>query len=145
MGKMKMLEDELGQKQEDLEGIVREHARKKQEVEVFTTQQDETAKFLIACLQDVKQQIITVVREQKDNQLEPEITVMPGQLDELSLEQRERALSYLLEKLHAFQSSKQQRLLGLGRGVDTGLVLPPITSAKADPFYGGSGAAGNDF
>ena len=67
---------------------------------------------------------------------------MPGRLDELSLEQRERALSYLLEKLHAFQSSKQQRLLGLGRGMDSGLVLPPISSAKHDPWYGGQG--GND-
>lgn len=139
--KMKQLEEELGQKQDDFDGLNREHERRRQEVEMYQTQQDETAKFLIACLQDVKQQIITVVREQRDEEAEPEITVMPGRLDELSLEQRERALSYLLEKLHAFQSSKQQRLLGLGRGMETGLVLPPIASSKADAYYGGGGGA----
>eukprot|EP00239_Pterosperma_sp_CCMP1384_P004132 CAMPEP_0197853914 /NCGR_PEP_ID=MMETSP1438-20131217/23662_1 /TAXON_ID=1461541 /ORGANISM="Pterosperma sp., Strain CCMP1384" /LENGTH=510 /DNA_ID=CAMNT_0043468489 /DNA_START=481 /DNA_END=2010 /DNA_ORIENTATION=- len=141
--KLKSLEEEVNAKQDDFDALSREHDRKKADVEAFQTQQDETAKFLIACLQDVKQQIITVVREQREDGSEPEITVMPGRLDELSLEQRERALSYLLEKLHAFQSSKQQRLLGLGRGMDLGLVLPPISSAKQDPWYGGA-AGGQD-
>lgn len=45
-----------------------------------------------------------------------------GRLEELSLEQRERAICYLLEKLHAFQSSKQQRLIGLGRAFEQALV-----------------------
>ena len=57
--KMRQLEEELNQKQDDWDNLNREHERKRQEVEAFQTQQDETAKFLIACLQDVKQQIIT--------------------------------------------------------------------------------------
>jgi hypothetical protein len=47
-------------------------------MEVFQAQQDEVAKFLISCLQDVKAQIVTVVREQKEGEDEPEISVMPG-------------------------------------------------------------------
>lgn len=47
---------------------------------MFRAQQDEVAKFLITCLQDVKAQIVTVVREQKDGEAEPEISVMPGAL-----------------------------------------------------------------
>eukprot|EP00238_Polyblepharides_amylifera_P010930 CAMPEP_0196590072 /NCGR_PEP_ID=MMETSP1081-20130531/65461_1 /TAXON_ID=36882 /ORGANISM="Pyramimonas amylifera, Strain CCMP720" /LENGTH=518 /DNA_ID=CAMNT_0041913055 /DNA_START=52 /DNA_END=1605 /DNA_ORIENTATION=+ len=123
-------EEELQHRSEEVEQVSRLMFKSQQEVEQVQAQQDEVAKFLITCLQDVKQQIITVVREQMDDESEAEITVLPGRLEELSLEQRERAICYLLEKLHAFQSSKQQRLLGLhrGGGADTGLVLPPIST-----------------
>ena len=73
--------------------------------------------------------------------------VIRGNLEELSVDQRERALGYLLEKLHHHQASRQQRLLGLGRPADSSLVLPPIgvgasaVSAVSGPDLGVSGFA----
>ena len=78
-----------------------------------------------------------------------QVTVLPGKLEELGLEQRERAICYLLEKLHAFQSSKQQRLLGLHRNHhQDGLVrndnpsnttsitpLHPLLNPSVTPLY----------
>mmetsp|Transcript_26507 Transcript_26507/g.50366 ORF Transcript_26507/g.50366 Transcript_26507/m.50366 type:complete len:539 (+) Transcript_26507:469-2085(+) len=127
-GRLMETQEELSQRTDEAHTLSRTVDRSKSEVEMFRAQQDEVAKFLITCLQDVKAQIVTVVREQKDGEAEPEISVMPGRLEELSLEQRERAICYLLEKLHAFQSSKQQRLIGLGRAFEQALSLPPIAS-----------------
>jgi hypothetical protein len=68
------------------------------------------------------------------------VSIEPGKLEELSLEQRERALAYLLEKLHVFQSSKQQRVLGLSHQLDPAVSLPPIASSpvrhQAREVYG---------
>lgn len=134
--RLKEVEEELTQRNDEAENLTRHAEKTRGQMEVFQAQQDEVAKFLISCLQDVKAQIVTVVREQKEGADEPEISVMPGRLEDLSLEQRERAICYLLEKLHAFQSSKQQRLLGLNRGFEQALTLPPIAS-------GGTGGVGN--
>jgi hypothetical protein len=41
---------------------------------IYTEQQDEVAKFLITCLQDVKAQIVNVVREQTDEDEEPQVS-----------------------------------------------------------------------
>jgi hypothetical protein len=54
------------------------------------------------------------------------VSLEPGRLEELSVEQRERALCYLLEKLHVFQSSKQHRVLGLSHQLDPAVSLPPL-------------------
>jgi hypothetical protein len=43
---------------------------------VYTEQQDEVAQFLITCLQDVKAQIVNVVREQTEDDDEPEVCVL---------------------------------------------------------------------
>ena len=68
------------------------------------------------------------------------MSIEPGKLEELSLEQRERALAYLLEKLHVFQSSKQQRVLGLSHQLDPAVSLPPIATSpvrhQAREVYG---------
>ena len=68
------------------------------------------------------------------------MSIEPGKLEELSLEQRERALAYLLEKLHVFQSSKQQRVLGLSHQLDPAVSLPPFASSpvrhQAREVYG---------
>jgi len=45
---------------------------------IYTEQQDEVAKFLITCLQDVKAQIVNVVREQTDEDEEPEVSDASG-------------------------------------------------------------------
>ena len=37
----------------------------------------------------------------------PDVAVLPGRLEDLSVEQRERVLSHLLERLHAFTKSQQ--------------------------------------
>ena len=60
-----------------------------------------------------------------------------GRLEDLSLEQRERAICYLLEKLHTFQSSKQQRLLGLNRGFEQALVRAQSPWAGYPPSWPG--------
>mmetsp|Transcript_46176 Transcript_46176/g.76941 ORF Transcript_46176/g.76941 Transcript_46176/m.76941 type:complete len:534 (-) Transcript_46176:917-2518(-) len=133
------LEDELNVNREEMIAVKLRADHKTEEAEVLREQQDEVARFLITCLSDVKKQIVTVVREhQDDDDDDPEVMVLPGKLDELNLEQRERAICYLLEKLHAFQSSKQLRLLGLHRNHHNS--LPPI-SGRENEGYGGSGAA----
>lgn len=63
--------------------------------------QDEATKFLLNCLADVKQQIVTVVKEKTEGTGDVDVSVLPGQLDELSLKQRERALEVLLSRLES--------------------------------------------
>eukprot|EP00240_Pyramimonas_obovata_P004772 CAMPEP_0118924344 /NCGR_PEP_ID=MMETSP1169-20130426/2521_1 /TAXON_ID=36882 /ORGANISM="Pyramimonas obovata, Strain CCMP722" /LENGTH=416 /DNA_ID=CAMNT_0006865445 /DNA_START=354 /DNA_END=1601 /DNA_ORIENTATION=+ len=100
---------ELLVQKEEMDQLVRHAERKTAEAEALREEQDEAARFLITCLSDVKKQIVTVVREMEvdgDDDDRDDVTVLPGKLEELGLEQRERAICYLLEKLHAFQSSK---------------------------------------
>ena len=141
------LQGELDRCYADLEEAKAEAEAREEEVKAFDVRQDETARFLITCLQDVKKQIVTVVRDVDGENEKEETRVLQGRLDELSADQRERALGYLLERLHTFQSSKQHRLLGLGRPVDDHLVLPPISSAAAaqDPFAGFGAGPGRGF
>ncbi|KAG2424476.1 hypothetical protein HXX76_014528 [Chlamydomonas incerta] len=122
------------------------------EAAALTTGYDDTARFLLACMADVRDKVVTVVRTTTtaaaaDDRLPPlagassgqegaggsrsgsppppgvgaasssagggggDITVLPGRLEELSAEQRERVLGWLLERLHVFSA---QRGLGLG-------------------------------
>jgi hypothetical protein len=69
-----------------------------------------------------------------------DVRVIRGQLEELSSDQRERALGYLLEKLHHHQASRQQRLLGLGRPAEGSLVLPPIDQTSSGMLGAVTGA-----
>eukprot|EP00803_Ostreobium_quekettii_P004601 evm.model.scf_1052.4 EVM.evm.TU.scf_1052.4 scf_1052:32928-39739(+) len=61
---------------------------------------DGTAKFIAKCMEDVHKKLVTVVPDEGHGVGKPSYLLMPGRLEELSLEQRERALSYLLGKLH---------------------------------------------
>eukprot|EP00899_Mesostigma_viride_P020212 jgi/Mesvir1/28192/Mv04747-RA.1 len=116
------------------------------DLESQQAEMDATAKFLVTCLQDVKRQIVTVVREGKSEEdgegTAGDLVVLPGRLEELNLKQREKALGYLLSKLHAFQSSKQTRMLGLGlpTSASENFILPPISQRGekgADSGLGG--------
>ncbi len=74
--------------------------------------QDTTVRFLTQCLEDVRSKIVTLVREEGGVEAEgsaaaaaelglgDNVTVVTGRLEELSVEQRERVLAYLLEKMH---------------------------------------------
>jgi len=84
--------------------------------DVFRRTQDETSNFLVACLEEVKDQIITVVNDENSEGEEEarggakgDVRVIRGNLEELSVEQRERALGYLLEKLHHHQAGELLR------------------------------------
>lgn len=136
------LEKQLAQTSADHESLRAEHARKGEQLENLMASQDEAVHFLVACLQDVKRQIVTVVDgvggggaggAAASGGVGPDLVMLPGRLEELSLEQRERALGYLLERMHSFMNSKHQSLLGIGRAQhDSGLVLPPIASTVTD-------------
>lgn len=152
---MSKLQIEIADRYAELDHIVMEREDAFADLDAFRASQNETSSFLIRCLAEVKDQIITVVEEESyDNgalsrdspspesprvenregsgtngangQEKDNVRIIRGQLEELSVEQRERALGYLLEKLHHHQASRQQRLLGLGQPIDGALVLPPI-------------------
>lgn len=133
------LEKQLSQTTADHEALRMEHVKKNEQLDSFMSSQDEAVRFLVACLQDVKRQIVTVVDGASGGAAggsssagASELVMLPGRLEELSLEQRERALGYLLERMHSFTSTKQKSLLGIGRPqADSGFVLPPIAAAGA--------------
>ena len=116
------LEKQLSQTTADHEALRMEHVKKNEQLDSFMSSQDEAVCFLVACLQDVKRQIVTVVDGASGGAASgssaagaSELVMLPGRLEELSLEQRERALGYLLERMHSFTSTKQKSLLGIGR------------------------------
>ena len=151
------LQREIAERTGELDTLLMEREDAREELDVFMRTQDETSNFLVKCLGEVKDQIITVVAEGgggaggrggggggDDSDEEgggagtsdgggggDDMRVIRGRLEELSTEQRERALGYLLEKLHHHQSSRQQRLLGLGRPAEGSLVLPPIDQSSS--------------
>eukprot|EP00803_Ostreobium_quekettii_P003293 evm.model.scf_465EXC.1 EVM.evm.TU.scf_465EXC.1 scf_465EXC:6130-9534(-) len=61
---------------------------------------DGTAKFLAQCMEDVHKKVVTVVAEEGGGVDRQGYLLIPGRLEELSLNQREKVLSYLLGKLH---------------------------------------------
>ncbi|EFJ51363.1 hypothetical protein VOLCADRAFT_103408 [Volvox carteri f. nagariensis] len=120
---------------------------------------DETAKFLLQCMADVREKVVTVVREERvlapegssdsagggsgsggggGPQSVADITVLPGRLEELSLEQRERVLAWLLERLHVYTVNR-----GLtGPGLGLGFASEPFAAAAAGIAAAGSGLVG---
>lgn len=91
----------------------------------WTSKSDQAVSFLMTCLEDVKDKIVSVegpggggegdewdngphfkfgVSETVMNDLP---SVVPGRLDDLNAEQRERVLSHLLERLNIFTRSQQ--------------------------------------
>ena len=55
------LEKQLSQTTADHEALRMEHVKKNEQLDSFMSSQDEAVCFLVACLQDVKRQIVTVV------------------------------------------------------------------------------------
>ena len=118
----------------------------------------------MSCLEDVKDKIVTLERPEDSAPAGglslygggggggipepplPDVAVLPGRLEDLGPEQRERVLSHLLERLHAFTKSQQleaatavsrasplqnARRSGPGMGSPSGLQglsLPKISS-----------------
>ncbi|GAX79973.1 hypothetical protein CEUSTIGMA_g7412.t1 [Chlamydomonas eustigma] len=89
-------------------------------IEVWSARHNQATQFLMTCLEDVKDKIVTLEKpssagfQGSSNSAFglpepplPEVAVLPGRLDDLSLEQRERVLSHLLERLHAFTKAQQ--------------------------------------
>ncbi|KAG2430972.1 hypothetical protein HYH02_013505 [Chlamydomonas schloesseri] len=144
---------QLEEKTAEAEQLRERLESKTAEAAALTSGYDDTARFLLACMADVRDKVVTVVRtttttaaaaDDSGGRLPPvagaegssragsptqppggaasssvaaggggggDITVLPGRLDELSAEQRERVLAWLLERLHVFSA---QRGLGLG-------------------------------
>ncbi|KAG2488088.1 hypothetical protein HYH03_013391 [Edaphochlamys debaryana] len=157
---------------------------KSSEVVAMSSSFDDTARFLLSCVADVREKVVTVVREERlpggsgPRPPSPEgssaaagaagagggavadITVLPGRLDELSLEQRERVLAWLLERLHVYSVNRGLAGPGIGPlggvpgladgpggaagpggrgGADassSGVTLPPIPSFNRRQYAG---------
>lgn len=72
----------------------------------WTSQHDQAMHFLMSCLEDVKSKIVTVERPDSPGYDEggfgDDVSVIPGSLEDLGPEQRERVLGHLLERLQVF-------------------------------------------
>lgn len=171
------LQHEIAERTGELDHLLAERESRRAALDVFRRNQDETTHFLIKCLNEVKDQIITVVEEESqegggdggragdgdvgsasddddDNNhiggrgngggggggRDSNVRVIRGRLEDLSGEQHERALSYLLDKLHHHQSSRQQRLLSLGSFAEGSSALPPIDQPSSGALGAVSGA-----
>ena len=94
------------------------------QIEVWSARHNQATQFLISCLEDVKDKIVTLERPRDGGYPSPnpspfgaiardlppplsDVAVLPGRLEDLSAEQRERVLSHLLERLRAFTKSQQ--------------------------------------
>ncbi|MEW5319047.1 MAG: hypothetical protein WDW38_010223 [Sanguina aurantia] len=82
---------------------------------------DDAARFLLTCLADVRQKIVTVVQPDSnaEDDGEARVSVEAGQLDELDLQQRDRVLTWLIDKLHAYT---------LSASLHSGATAPPPPS-----------------
>mmetsp|Transcript_5179 Transcript_5179/g.11289 ORF Transcript_5179/g.11289 Transcript_5179/m.11289 type:complete len:601 (-) Transcript_5179:161-1963(-) len=99
---------------------------KSTELDTWNARYGQAVQFLMRCLEDVREKIVTVVRSEDvggpsglggyggygdsygaEESPGADISVLPGRLEDLSWDQRERVLAYLLEKLHVFQRSQQ--------------------------------------
>eukprot|EP00798_Chlamydomonas_sp_ICE-L_P009811 gene9811-7699_t len=137
----KQTEEELAKRnnvyQKTIKSLCQRHLGvKTTELDKWTARYDSTAQFLMRCMDDVKEKVVTMVRHDSQFMDEPEVTLLPGNLDDLSNSQRERILAYLLEKMHVFVRSlglPEQSSSALGRHPPTSpgssaMVLPPIPS-----------------
>ncbi|GLC46586.1 hypothetical protein PLESTB_001618000 [Pleodorina starrii] len=143
---------QLEEKSAEAEQLRERLDAKTAEADAVSASYDETARFLLQCIADVREKVVTVVREER--LLPPaaegsggsagggggavaDITVLPGRLEELSLEQRERVLAWLLERLHVYTVNR-----GLtGPGLGLGLGSEPFAAAAAG-IVGSLGAGG---
>ena len=100
---------------------------KQAQLNAWTTKHDQAASFLMSCIEDVKDKIVSVqgpggedwdspfgskhegVSESVLNDLP---SMVPGRLDDLNADQRERVLSHLLERLNIFTRSQQLEAAG---------------------------------
>ncbi len=90
------------------------------QMDSWTSQHDQAMHFLMSCLEDVKSKIVTVERpdspgyydEGGGGGLGDDVSVIPGSLEDLGPEQRERVLGHLLERLQVFT---KVRVCGGGR------------------------------
>ncbi|GFR49769.1 hypothetical protein Agub_g11933, partial [Astrephomene gubernaculifera] len=146
-GHLHLAQLQLEEKSAELEQLREKLDSKTAEAASLTSQYDDTARFLLQCVADVRDKVVTVVREERVQPQEgaagggqqppgADITaVLPGRLEELSLEQRERVLAWMLERLHVYTVNR-----GLtGPGVGLGLALGEQFSAGG--ALGGSGLA----
>lgn len=96
---------------------------------------EETVRFLLKCMEDVRAKIVTVVTEQHPHTPEPDIQLIPGRLEELSSEQRERVLAYLVDKLRAWQQREKDGMaVPVPPAANPALFPPPPSTLR-----GGSG------
>ena len=115
----------------------------------------------MACLEDVKDKIVTLERPEESAPWPPasssafspfgaipepplpDVAVLPGRLEDLGPEQRERVLSHLLERLHAFTKSQQLEAATAMGGGGGGLTrLSPQQQARRSGAGMGSPSGG---
>mmetsp|Transcript_31038 Transcript_31038/g.73792 ORF Transcript_31038/g.73792 Transcript_31038/m.73792 type:complete len:572 (-) Transcript_31038:333-2048(-) len=94
----------VGEKVHEVEMLTEELRKGQARLKELEDRYDDTAKFLTACLGDVKRKIVTITRSENENG-QDQVQLQPGRLEELGLEQRELALTYLLERLHVYQAT----------------------------------------
>ena len=133
-------------------------SEKSVQIELWSARHNQATQFLMTCLEDVKDKIVTLERPPREGGSSPspplglipspfgrsipepplpDVAVLPGRLEDLSVEQRERVLSHLLERLHAFTKSQQLEAATAltsspqqqaRRGGSNSISLPSITA-----------------
>lgn len=133
------------------------------QIDVWSARHNQASQFLMTCLEDVKEKIVTLERPATDEDGGnavfpsptappplyrpspfgggipepplPDVAVLPGRLEDLSAEQRERVLAHLLERLHTFTKSQQLEAATAVGGSSGGLMLRSFLL----PATGGAG------
>ena len=138
------------------------------QIDLWSVRHNQASQFLITCLEDVKEKIVTLERPASDGDGGrsnvfpsptaspfhggipepplPDVAVLPGRLEDLSAEQRERVLSHLLERLHTFTKSQQLEAataVGSGGGGLLRSSLLPASGKEVSAASRRSGGLGN--